>query len=237
MKRPVPLSINNASDATETNAPELSKKSRLGAALPSGSADQEPPPADVNDVNTTRDAPPMEVEEEETTPVAEEVPEEATEENKLLDEGWLSPKGVVDDAVAAARAARAAQWDGKLTKLNAALEKCGEKGAEDSLEKIPKKSLTQQHIIDIINIEDVEGADYASLFPDRKKMTKVNAQRKVRPKLEQLIKEARENRSLALEKAEFEAQLNLELVAFEALPDSDKTGVTISVAKNMSGCT
>jgi len=221
MKRPVPLSINNASDATETNAPELSKKSRLGAALPSGSADQEPPPADVNDVDTTRDAPPMEVEEEETTPVDEEVPEEATEEDEWLGEGWLVPKGVVDDAVAAAKAAAAAQWDGKLTKLEAALEKCGEEGAPGSLEMIPKKDLTLKAIEEIININDVEGASYTSLFARREKTSKDKAQKRVRPKLKELIEEVKERKSVELEKAELEAQLSLELAAVEALPDDE----------------
>ena len=84
MKRKSALSNKNASDATETDASELSKKARPSHPSQSGDADQEPPPKDVaprdkpegKDVDMTRgDAPPMEVEEEETTPVDEEVPE------------------------------------------------------------------------------------------------------------------------------------------------------------------
>ena len=48
-----------------------------------------------------------------------------------------------------------------------------------------------------------------------------------------LIEEATGNKSLVLEKAEVETRFSLELEAFYALPDSDKKGVTIRVAKNM----
>ena len=66
------------------------------------------------------------------------------------EEGWLSPKDVVDDAVAAARAAANAQCDGESTLLQAALAKCGEEGAPGSLEMIPKKDLTLKKIQEII---------------------------------------------------------------------------------------
>lgn len=234
MKRPVLLSINNASDATETDAPELSKKPRRSHTPSSGAADQEPGDGPENfDVDTTRDAPPMEVEEEETTPVDEEVPEEATEEDRL-DEGWLSKKCDVDDAVAAAKAAAAAQWDGKLTKLEAALEKCGEEGAPGSLEMIPKQDLKVKAIEEIINIKEVKGASYRSLFAGKEKTSAAKAQPRVRPTLVKLLKEAKGRKSVELERAELDARVDLEFAAIEALSE-DTPDVTISVAT--SECT
>ena len=233
MKRKAALSNNNASDATETDASQLSKKRRLGdTPQPSGAADQKPPPADGNDVDTTTsdEAPPMEVEEEETTPVAEEVPEEATEEDKRLDEGWLSPKDVVDDDAAAARAAAAAKSDGKLTKLRAALVACGMEGAPGSLEMIPSSQLTKKKIQNIIDIKEVDGASYGRLFAKgAKKTSKEKAQLLVRPKLKELINDATNNRSIEIARAELEARVNAEYAACEALPD-DTSDVTISVA-------
>ena len=230
MKRKAALSNNNASDATETDASQLSKKRRLGdTPQPSGAADQKPPPADGNDVDTTTsdEAPPMEVEEEETEPVAEEVPEEATEEEKRAAEGWLSPKSDVDDAVAAAKAAAAAQSDGELTKLRAALAKCGEEGAPGSLEKIPMKDLTLKKITDIIDIKGVVGATYSALYNKGEKTSKKKAHGRVRPKLKELLKGATENKTVALEKAEVETRLRFELAAVEALPDDEPDVTTL----------
>ena len=229
MRPPLSPTSNNVKRASEKGASQTSKKQRLGdTPLPSGAADQKPP-ADGNDVDTTTrdEAPPMEVEEEDTKPVAEEVPEEATEEDKLLDEGWLSPKGVVDDAVAAAKAAANAQSDGILTKLNAALEKCGTEGEPGSLELIPKKELKKATIDEIINIKEVDGASYASLFAKGARTSIVKAQSLVRPKLKELLKEATENKSVALEKAEVEARLGLELAAVKALSDDEPDVTTL----------
>ena len=61
----------------------------------------------------------------------------------------------------------------------------------------------------------------------------MKAQLRVRPRLVQLINEATEKKRIAQEKAEVDTRLRLELAAFNALPDSDKTGVTIRVAKYM----
>ena len=105
MRPPLSPTSNNVKRASEKGASQTSKKQRLGdTPQPSGAADQKPPPADGNDVDTTTrdEAPPMEV--EETTPVAEEVPEEATEEDEPLAGAWLSPKGVADDAAGRPRA-------------------------------------------------------------------------------------------------------------------------------------
>ena len=235
MKRPVPLSINNASDATETDAPELSKKPRPCHTPSSGAADQEPGDAPEKiDVDTTRDAPPMEVVEEEKKPDDEEVPEEATEEDKWAAAGWISPKGVADDAVAAAKAAATAQCDDKMTKLLAALSECGEEGAPDSLEMIPAAKLTKKRITNIIDIKDVDGASYSGLFDRGERQSVVKAQGRVRSKLEELISDATASRSNEIARAELDARVDLEYAAVEALSE-DTPDVTIRVAT--SECT
>ena len=236
MKRAVPLTDQNAPAASETDVSRPSKKPRLTGKPSSGAADQEPPPKDVaprdkpegKDVDMTRgDAPPMEVEEEETTPVAEEVPEEATEEDKRAATGWLSSKSDVDEAVVAAKAAAVAQCGDILTKLKAALEKCGTEGEPGSLEMIPKKELTQKKIQEIIDIKGVEGASYTGLFDRGARKSKEKAQSLVRPRLKELLEEATQKKSVALEKAEVEAQLSLELTAIKALPEDTPDVTTL----------
>ena len=150
---------------------------------------------------------------------SEEEEAEPDEDEERAAEGWLSPKGVVDDAVAAAKAAANTQSDGILTKLNAALDECGTEGEPGSLEMIPKKDLTLKAIEEIINIKEVVGASYASLFAKGEKTSKAKAQGRVRPRLQELIKKATENKSVALEKAEVGTRLRLELAAVKALPE------------------
>ena len=234
VRPPLSPTSNNVKRPSETAASQPQKKLRLGdTPLPSGAADQEPPPKgvasrdepEINDVDVTRgDARPTALVEEEENPVDTE--DEAEEEAKVdEDEAWarngfLSKRGDVDAAVAEAVAA--------LAKDNAPKKK----HIEDVLKALP--ALEKKAADKTISTKDCSDfCEKWSLPSQRGKKEQIPG--RLRTSLEKKLKAMVGQQKLDGERTVLNTTLSLEIKAFDALPDSDKEGVTISVAKNMTG--
>ena len=141
--------------------------------------------------------------------------------------GWLVDAATVQSQVADAKAQAAADHDALLEGLRAAVGRCGD------LEKIPPAEVKKK------DITRATGGviSYDSLFDKAKEKTSVKkAQFRVRGKLEDTKREAREKRRLALAEAELNTLLRLELEARAVLEAASAGASREARLKSMRAC-